>query len=69
MFIIRQTVLYVRYGARQADGTVRAVWSTSCNLLHYLHKCMYNIPRKAAVYSIAFLMMNMRCSKHVEDKN
>jgi len=56
------------YVHHQENYIVHAVWSTSSNLLYYLHKCMENIPYKAAMYSLVFLKMNKRCSKHVEDK-
>jgi hypothetical protein len=39
---------------------------TSFHLLDCLHKCMINTPQKLYVQMI-FLMMNPRCSKHVED--
>ena len=56
MYIIMKSIQYI------------AVWSTSFRLLDCLHKCLENISSyKAAMYSIVFLMMKIRCSKQVED--
>jgi hypothetical protein len=50
----------------QVEGCAR-VSSTSFKLLGCLHKCMKNIPYRTA-FTIVFLMMNIRCLKHVEDE-
>jgi len=69
MFITRKTLLYMQL-YMVCFLCICASNLAGWRMLDCLHKCMKNIPYKFActIRGIIFLMMNTRCSKHVEDK-